>query len=322
MLKLGPNLPIGVELERRGFWGRLRGRTKTFLGLDRDGRDFPLFPDDTFLVSYPRSGNTWTRFLIANLVYDETPITFANIDQKIPEPAAVSRRELARVPRPRIIKSHEYFDPRYRKLIYIVRDPRDVVVSNYYFQLKKGFIPDGYPMDQYVSLFVSTGVDVFASWAENVSSWLATRDGRSDFLLLKYEDMTKEPERELSKIASFLKIPASRARLARAVELSSAQRMRDLEKKEMDVWEVTKNTRKDIPFVRGATPGVWRSALSKGQVEQIESAWCPIMVALGYQPTLANPAKPDSWSTSFARFQSAAERHPRTEYRKPSQSMR
>jgi hypothetical protein len=293
MEKPGLKLPFGSELERRGFWARAKGRTKTFLGLDRAGRDFPLFPDDTFLVSYPRSGNTWTRFLIANLIDGDTPTTFANIDRKVPEPAAVSRRQLAKVPRPRIIKSHEYFDPRYRKLIYIVRDPRDVLVSNYYFQLKKGFIPDDYPMDDYVSIFVSTGVDVFATWAENVMSWLATRGGRNEFLLLKYEEMTKEPEQELSKIASFLKIPASRARVARAVELSSAQRMRELEKQEMDVWKVTRNTRRDIPFVRSASPGAWKLVLSRAQVEQIESVWSPIMVALGYQTMLEKTTEPD-----------------------------
>jgi len=301
-------LPIGAEFEHRSFWGRIRGATKKVLCLDRGGRDFPLFPDDTFLVSYPRSGNTWARFLIANLLDGDSPITFANIDRKIPEPAAVSRRQLARVPRPRIIKSHEYFDPRYRRLIYIVRDPRDVAVSNYYFQLKKRFIPDGYPMDEYISLFVSTGIDVFASWAENVTSWIATRGTSRDFLLLKYEEMTKEPERELSKIASFLGIPAAPERLARAVELSSPQRMRELEKQETDVWQVTRNTRKDIPFVRDAKSGAWGRALSKNQLERIESAWAPIMVALGYEPTLVNRAKPDPLLASSLPRQFALER--------------
>jgi len=304
-------LPIGAELEHLGWWKRTRRAAKTVLGLDREGRDFPLYPDDTFLVSYPRSGNTWTRFLIANLIDDEHPATFANIDARIPEPAAMSRRQLASVPRPRIIKSHEYFDPRYRRLIYLVRDPRDVVVSNYYFQLKKRFIPNGYPMDEYVPAFVSTGIDRFASWGENVAGWLATRSSSSDFLLLKYEEMTKEPERELSKIASFLNIPVNHARIARAVELSSVQRMRELEKEEMDSWKVTRNTRKDIPFIRTATPGAWRSVLSNCQVEQIECAWWPIMTALGYEATVANPAQPNPNLTWQGQSPSAAVRFTR-----------
>ncbi len=261
-------------------------------GLNRGGRNFPVFPDDTFVVSYPRSGNTWTRFLIANLIHCDRAITFLNIDERIPDSYAVTRRHLARVPRPRIIKSHEYFDPRYRKVIYIVRDPRDVAVSNYYFQLKTRLVPDGYPMDEFVSLFVSTGIEAFGSWAENIMSWLSTRGNSSGFLLLKYEEMTEQPERELFKIASFLKIEARHAGVARAVDLSSAQRMRELERVEEDIWRDTKNTRKDVHFVGEAKPGAWKSALSDRQAAQIVSAWGPLMEALGYEVArdLANGA--------------------------------
>jgi hypothetical protein len=88
----------------------------------------------------------------------------------------INRRKLAKVPRPRLIKSHEYFDPRYKKVIYIVSDPRDVVISYYYFHLKQRFIEDGYPMERFVSRFVSGDVDpIFASWGENVAGWIATR---------------------------------------------------------------------------------------------------------------------------------------------------
>src|SRR5438132_14130834 len=106
---------------------------KYILGTDRAERDFAVYPDDTFVVSYPKSGNTWTRFLIANLVYPEKRSDFSNINLVIPDPEALSKRTLAKLPRPRILKSHEYFDPRYKRIVYIVRDPRDVVLSQYYF---------------------------------------------------------------------------------------------------------------------------------------------------------------------------------------------
>jgi len=38
------------------------------------------------------------------------------------------------------MKSHEPFDVRFRKVIYLVRDPRDVAVSEYHFDLKKRYI--------------------------------------------------------------------------------------------------------------------------------------------------------------------------------------
>ena len=268
--------------EQPSAFQRIKGGAKALLGLTRGGRNFPVFPDDTFLVSYPRSGNTWTRFLIANLLYSDESISFANIEEKIPDPTVVTRRQLARVPRPRLIKSHEYFDARYKRVIYVVRDPRDVVVSYYYFQLKKGFISEGYSMDRYVGCFVSGDVDVYGSWGENVASWLATRGSAGDFLMLRYEDMVSHPSGELAKVATFLGIDPLPERLARAVELSSVDRMRRLEEQDAFAWRVTRGTRKDIPFVREGKFGGWRTDLPGNLVARIEAAWGNLMVELGY----------------------------------------
>ena len=49
------------------------------------GRGLTVFPEDVFLVSYPRSGNTWTRFLLGNLLWQNDPVTFLNIESRIPE---------------------------------------------------------------------------------------------------------------------------------------------------------------------------------------------------------------------------------------------
>src|SRR2546426_5032921 len=100
---------------------------KYLLGRDIAGRTLAVRPDDTFIVSYPRSGNTWTRFLVANLLHPETAATFAKIERLVPDAEAQSSRYLRKLPSPRAIKSHSYFNPRYPRVIYIVRDPRDVV---------------------------------------------------------------------------------------------------------------------------------------------------------------------------------------------------
>lgn len=285
---------------------------KYILQRDRAGRSLTVFPDDTFIVSFPRSGNTWTRFLVANLAHPRGPVSFANIESLIPDIYAHSRRYLKRISRPRILKSHEYFDPRYKRVLYIVRDPRDVALSSYYFHLKQRQIEEQYPIRDYVSRFVAgSSWKGCASWGENVISWLATRPSRSgdndskrlgepwgawsekalytreyseDFLLLRYEDMLADPQRVLAKIAGFLHIPESAGRLARAVELSSAGCMRKLENKESHMWITTKATREDIPFVRTARSGAWRSELPESCICEIESAWAPLMRSLGYEP--------------------------------------
>lgn len=268
------------------LWG-LKRAVKYALGTDVAGRNLAVYSDDTFLVSYPRSGNTWTRFLIANLLHPDQPVTFANIERLIPDCEAMSSRFVKGVRRPRIIKSHEYFDHRYRKVIYIVRDPRDVALSYYDFSRKYRQIEDDYPLAKFVGDFVTGRLSSFdwGTWGENVSSWFYTRNGRSDFLLLRYEDMQADTARELSKVASFLGIDASHERLAAAIERSSADRMRKLEAKEGGEWVTTKDKRQDIPFVRTASSGLWKDKLPVDSIAEIETAWGPLMSELGYPVT-------------------------------------
>ena len=102
---------------------------KYVLGIDVAGRNFAFYPDRAFVVSYPQTGNTWTRFLIANLVHADQDFSFTNIEKLIPDTSSQSNRALKATRRPRIIKTHEYFDHRCSKIIYIVRDPRDVAID-------------------------------------------------------------------------------------------------------------------------------------------------------------------------------------------------
>jgi hypothetical protein len=263
---------------------------KYVLGTDKADRNFAVYPDDTFLVSYPRSGNTWTRFLIANLVHPGENVSFSNIEKLIPDTASQSNRALKRTLRPRIIKTHQYFDHRYRKTIYIVRDPRDVALSYYDFQRRSRQIKDDYPLERYVDDFVSgrlISAD-WGTWAENVASWIFTRGRRQEFLLLRYEDMIKDTVSELARIAVFLGIGPVPAVLNKAIELSSADRMRELEKLEALQWVGTRNHRKDIPFVGRAKAGGWKTSLPEPCIELIESAWGELMVAVGYELVTVN----------------------------------
>jgi hypothetical protein len=267
---------------------------KYALGIDVAGRNFAVYLDDTFVVSYPRSGNTWTRFLIANLVHADKDVSFTNIEKLIPDTSSQSNRALKSTPRPRIIKTHEYFDHRYPKIIYIVRDPRDVALSYYDFQRKYMQIDDQYPLERYVDDFV-TGKLIsigWGTWGENVASWMFTRGKQRNFLLLRYEDMMRDTASELARIAEFLGIDPSAERLQRAIDRSSADHMRALEKLEADKWVATKNRRKDIPFVRVAKSGGWRTALPASCARQIEAAWGDLMNTLGYEIATARVPEP------------------------------
>jgi hypothetical protein len=264
------------------------------LGKKTAGRHLTVFPDDIFIVSYPRSGNTWTRFLIGNVVNQDERITFKNVESRIPEIYLFPDRVLRRFPRPRILKSHECFDPRYQRIIYIVRDPRDVAVSYYHYAIKRYWIEPDCAIDQFVPRLIAAEFDVragwAASWGDHVNSWVSLRGDTGGFLLLRYEDLIRDTEDELARIARFLNVEPAPQRLKKAVELSSADHMRLLENKEGRQWPLTKKTLPDKPFVRTATAGNWRQVLPPSSVALIESRWGPLMHSLGYVLSTGVPA--------------------------------
>jgi hypothetical protein len=60
--------------------------------------------------------------------------------------------------------------------------------------------------------------------------------------------------------------------------------MRELESKQVGLWSSTKDTRQDLPFVRSAKAGGWKSDLPDASVNELERAWGPLMKWLGYEP--------------------------------------
>ena len=292
----------------------LQSATRYLLEKEVPLRRHEVWPDDIFLVSFPKSGNTWNRFLLGNLMNPDKSVGFANIERLVPDIDTCSRADFRKVSRPRLIKSHDCFDPRYRRVIYIIRDPRDVAVSLYFYAKKVKRIDDSLSIEDYIKRLFVPGRTYNGTWGEHAGSWLVNAsnvaeftlmNGRAasptahpaspnpqaagarghgrEFLLVRYEDLLEDAAGGLRRIAEFLGIEASPERIAQAVERSSADSMRKLESAQRNDWVTTRETRKDINFVRAAKSGQWRKALRPNSVAEIESAWGHLMRLTGYE---------------------------------------
>ena len=82
----------------KGFQGKAFSTVKqsfrVLTGRITAGRAATIFPDDVYLVSYPKSGNTWLRFLIANLIHPQEEVNFLNIESVLPSIYILPDREL------------------------------------------------------------------------------------------------------------------------------------------------------------------------------------------------------------------------------------
>jgi len=246
------------------------------------GRGVTVLPDDVWLVSYPKSGNTWTRFLLANLLNKDISVDFSNIEKLVPDIYQHSNLHLLSTTSPRVLKSHEYFDPRYKKVILIVRDPRDVVVSYYHHKIKTGIITEKHSMTEFVDSFIHAKEDEFGSWGENVGSWLGARSEGRGILILRYEDMLSDTVSSLQKITSFLSVASSTDELNSIYLKCEVGEMQKLEKEQSHLWKPMAGTRDDKLFVRKGVSNAWEDELSDSLSQRIVDAWSKQMKLLGY----------------------------------------
>ena len=94
---------------------------------------------------------------------------------------------------------------RYPKVIYIVRDPRDVVLSEYYFDIKRRAIADDFPLDQFVSRFVRGELNhPYGTWGENTATWFYARGNSPRLLLVNLRGAAiGGAQDEMARIAEF-----------------------------------------------------------------------------------------------------------------------
>lgn len=250
-----------------------------------NGRRLRIFPDDVFLVGYPKSGNTWLDFLVACLRADcPEEVNFESIETYVADIYFNNSKTLRGLARTRFLKSHESFDPRYPKVVYIVRDPRAVAVSYFHHLVALKQIAHDLPLNQFVSDFIRGGLDDFGTWEEHVRGWLNAHKQHSDrVMIVKYEDLKLATEQTLSNIASFVEINAPIVKIQAAIKWSSPENMRRLEVESRDAGHRGfSGFREGSFFVRNATSSGWKLELGESLETQIVDAWDGVMRDLGY----------------------------------------
>lgn len=259
----------------------IKNAAKFLLRTKPASRGLAVYSDDIFLVSYPKSGNTWIRFLVGNLISDKT-VNFSNIESIIPDIYQHNQSFFTKVSRPRIIKSHEYFCPLYKKVIYVVRDPRDVAVSYYFHQKKFRRIDNSVSISEFTNKFLEGNIDPFGSWAENVGSWIGAREFDKNFLLVRYEDLIADTVNEISRISDFMNLQNNCKSIIDAIEASTLDKMKSIEKTTGNKSKALRKSDKNMPFVRKGKCYDWKNHLSSRDAFKIEKEWHYIMAKLNY----------------------------------------
>jgi len=244
-------------------------------------KDVELFSDDVIIVSYPKSGSTWLRFLIGNYL-TENSVSFLNCKDIIPDIHSSELQFYRNVSSPRFIKSHFRYVPDYKNVIYLVRDGRDVAVSYYFHSKKFGKIDKEVSFGNFIeNYFNKNRLDEFSPWGEHVNSWLDNRP--SKFMIVSYEEIHKNPLLLLSKVFNFAGIRNFDEKIAiSAIEASSFMNMRKIEENQHHIFDKTKNTESSIKLVRNGKSGAWQDWFNDKLLEKFMAKHGSAMRRLQY----------------------------------------
>ncbi len=255
-----------------------------------------------WLASYPKSGNTWMRIFLHNLLMNpEKPIGINQIGafsygesstnwyRGLTEGPLLdcSRAEVAKLrPRAQMAMTQASQDSIFVKThntlgswhgvpvhnmdatvgaIYMLRNPLDVCLSMtaHYGQTIDQAI------DRLADAQALTGHDekhvpeVHGDWTNHVKSW--TQDQHKQKLVIRYEDMLHKPLPTFSSVARYLQLKPPQSRLKKAIKFSSFRELKQQEQKE-DFKERSKHAK---AFFRKGKAGQWRDELSEDQVAHL-----------------------------------------------------
>ena len=271
-----------------------------------------------WLASYPKSGSTWLALALRSVCNGGLPVDFAADGVLFPQAAArdVFDRTLGiessdltsdedEVLRPRVYEAlaRQAGEPVIRRVhgacvrtgadeplfapeltlgvVYLARDARDVAVSYAHYM--------DWDIDSTIHAMrnpaASAGVRPGAlspllrqrllTWSGHVESWL---DAGVRLLLIRYEDMLKDPAVILAKVTSFLGWDAKPETIAAAVEATQFDRLQSQEEKH----GFDSRTSRSGAFFRRGIAGGWREALTPEQIGQIERDHGRVLMRLGY----------------------------------------
>jgi len=234
--------------------------------------DIQTRKSDIFVVSYPRSGNSWVRFMLSTYLHD-IKTDWTNFKEHCPMMYHTDNISLNRIKSPRVIGSHELYD-QVPNSVYIIRDPRDVMISQYFYNLKRGHIDCEF--DEWFDRFVNEKPRSFGSWKENVKSWF----NHADYFIF-YEHLLEDTHQELENIICNVTDTNTfnRDRIDKSVEWCRFENMKRLEHKQ---GYLKSESKRNIPFMRKGKSKQWQVFLSNDQQNIFYNKFKGILDTLNY----------------------------------------
>lgn len=182
---------------------------------------------DQFIAAFPRSGSTWLRTILVNILFTEANSNPDVFNIKIPGVSIRGALRINTMPPPRIIMTHSICRKEISRAVYLVRDGRDALVSFYHYLTTRNNQIITFPMFWKLYCIGIYGIP----WHKHIESWLV--HGRqtmgNQLLVIRFEDMKKDTEAVICEVTNFLGISSSIEKIHEAINKASLERMKKIE---------------------------------------------------------------------------------------------
>ena len=253
-------------------------------------------PQDVFVMTFAKSGTNWMMQIAHQLIYHGKG-EYDHLHEVVPWPDttimpffmkkyAIRIEEAThweRSPeRKRVIKTHYNWDmlphSDQARYIAVIRDPKDIFVSNYVF-VRDGVYGTAMPsVDTWFDLFLSPHFVLGGSWAVNTAGYWAERQ-RPNVLIVSFKSMKADLRGIVVKVADFLSIRASDALIDEVCRLSSFEHMKQNDHK-FSIGQIVP-WRKPGSMIRKGTQGGSSELLSVERQRQIDRHFMAELERLG-----------------------------------------
>jgi Sulfotransferase domain len=207
-------------------FGKDRVSLRRFLGLKRDvvPRGYThinqFLPDDVFIVGYPKSGNTWFQYLVSGIVHGVDPRTSPPLLANDLVPDVHFNAFYRRYSTPMFFKSHALPRADYRRVVYLLRDGRDAMVSClHYLEARRR------AKLNFLNLVTGGAPEIPCKWHEHVEAWLQNPHA-ARLLVIKYEDLVSQPVEQLERFCRFTNLHRERNQLEAVAEAAQFHNLR------------------------------------------------------------------------------------------------
>lgn len=242
--------------------------------------DFEIRDDDVFIVTYPKSGTIWTQQILSLIYFEKHRRRTETTDtlDRIPFfEYSIRKTDISKRPSPRIFTSHLpfYLVPKAlknkkAKIIYIYRNPKDVLISFYHFSNLVTRLEESRNVEIFMEKFLD-GKVVGSVWFDHIRGWY---EHRHDFnmLFMMYEEMKKDLRSSVRKICRFVEKELSEDDIDAVVSQATFQNMRsDPRANYNDILKNEIGVRTDEGrFLRKGTIGDWKNHMTVEQNERFD----------------------------------------------------